>query len=145
MDGRRNTNQTKVEAVRGVRGGNLDTRGRNVGSKGSGDFQRMEREMPGNHYGMGNFRRVQEAHIRSGQKATCSEAEMGWPGAPRRLEPKSGQTGFAGTCSKSKLRGMISNRWNWVKELKEHKELQVAKVAGRNNNYMADILTKCLL
>ena len=46
------------------------------------------------------------------------------------------------SCSKSKLRGMISNRWNWVKELKEDKELQVVKVAGRNN--MADILTKCL-
>ena len=46
------------------------------------------------------------------------------------------------TCSKSKLRGMISNRWNWVKELKEDKELQVVKVASKNN--MADILTKCL-
>ena len=46
------------------------------------------------------------------------------------------------SCSKSKLRGMISNRWNWVAELKEDKELQVIKVAGRNN--MADILTKCL-
>ena len=57
MEGRRNANQAKAEAVRGGRGGNLDTRERNVGawSKESGDFERisprMEREMPGNHYG----------------------------------------------------------------------------------------------
>ena len=53
MDGRRNTNQAKVGVVRGGRGGNLDTRERNAGawSEESGDFERMEREMPGNHYG----------------------------------------------------------------------------------------------
>ena len=100
MNGRRNTNQAKAEAVRGGhgggRGGNLDTRERNVGawSKESGDFGRMERD----YYGTGNFRRVQEAYVRSGQEATCSEAEMGWPGAPRRLGPKSGQTGFTSNC-----------------------------------------------
>lgn len=46
-----------------------------------------------------------------------------------------------GTCAKTKLRGMISNRWNWVKELKED-GVEVEKVGSKQN--MADTLTKCL-
>jgi len=47
-----------------------------------------------------------------------------------------------GTSTKSRLRGMISNRWNWVKELKDDGEVSVVKVGTKEN--MADILTKCL-
>ena len=47
-----------------------------------------------------------------------------------------------GTSTKSRLRGMISNRWNWVKELKDDEEVSVVKVETKEN--MADILTKCL-
>ena len=46
-----------------------------------------------------------------------------------------------GTVGKSKLRGMISNRWNWVIELKSE-GINIEKVASKKN--MADILTKCL-
>lgn len=46
-----------------------------------------------------------------------------------------------GTCAKSKLRGMISRRWDWVEELLEE-GIDIVKVDTRSN--LADILTKCL-
>ena len=46
-----------------------------------------------------------------------------------------------GTCVKSRLRGMISNRWNWVMDLKDE-GVDLTWVASKYN--MADILTKCL-
>ena len=47
-----------------------------------------------------------------------------------------------GTCTKSRLKGMISRRWKWVQELQDDNEVQVVKVASRYN--LSDILTKCL-
>ena len=46
-----------------------------------------------------------------------------------------------GTCVKSRLKGMISNRWEWVMDLKDE-GVDLQHVDSRNN--MADILTKCL-
>ena len=46
-----------------------------------------------------------------------------------------------GTCVKSRLKGMISNRWEWVVDLKDE-GVDLQHVDSRNN--MADILTKCL-
>ena len=46
-----------------------------------------------------------------------------------------------GTCAKSKLRGMISRRWNFIKELLDE-NITVEKVDTRKN--LADILTKSL-
>lgn len=47
------------------------------------------------------------------------------------------------TCADSKLRGMIDNRENWVRELKDENNVKVEYVQS-NCNY-ADILSKCLL
>ena len=47
-----------------------------------------------------------------------------------------------GTCLKSKLRGCVSLRWAWVKELKEAKDIDVRHVPGRLQK--ADIFTKGL-
>ena len=47
-----------------------------------------------------------------------------------------------GTCMKSKLRGCISLRWAWVRELREAGEVEVKHVPGRLQR--ADFLTKGL-
>ena len=47
------------------------------------------------------------------------------------------------TCATSKLRGMIDNRENWVRELKDDNIVQVEYVPS-NCNY-ADILSKCIV
>jgi len=46
------------------------------------------------------------------------------------------------TCMNSKLKGMISKRWDWVKELQDDRECEVVHVDTKENK--ADILTKCL-
>ena len=46
------------------------------------------------------------------------------------------------TCMNSKLKGMISKRWDWVKELQDDGECEVVHVDTKGNK--ADILTKCL-
>ena len=46
------------------------------------------------------------------------------------------------TCLDSKLKGMIDNRENWVRELKDDSMVRVEYVNTRFNH--ADILSKCL-
>ena len=42
----------------------------------------------------------------------------------------------------SKLKGVISKRWDWVQELQDDRECEVIHVNTKENK--ADILTKCL-
>ena len=45
------------------------------------------------------------------------------------------------TCIKLKLKGMISKRWDWVKELQDMEMVKTVKVDTLVN--VADLLTKC--
>ena len=45
------------------------------------------------------------------------------------------------TCPTSKLRGDHDYREDWVEELKEAKEIRIAKVTDADN--IADLFTKC--
>ena len=45
------------------------------------------------------------------------------------------------TCPRSRLKGMISNRWEWVQEMRSE---GVDMIYVKSSENKADILTKCL-
>ena len=45
------------------------------------------------------------------------------------------------TCALSKLRGVYDQRWDWVKELKDEKQINAVKIEAARN--LADLYTKC--
>ena len=64
-----------------------------------------------------------------------------WP-LKIQVDNAAGESFQHSTCASSKMKGVYNMRWNWVKELRNTKEIITKHIDTKKN--LADMLTKCL-